>query len=117
MNEKTPANLWELHRACNHLLVRTEGMSAEEMKVDYDLSLVIERLFERIGETLSRINASDPESVDKLFDYRRAINLRNIIAHQYYSVDWVKIRMHLDVSIPKLLESVDRLMLEIPEEL
>jgi uncharacterized protein with HEPN domain len=117
MNSRTPANLWELRRACSHLLERTADKTAADLRADYDLSLVVERLFERIGETLRRIHDSDPATVERIDGYRRAINLRNIIAHQYYNVDWTRIRTFIDGPVPEMLASIDELIAEIPKEL
>ncbi len=117
MHDRTAADLWELQRACSFLIERTAGHSAEEIQGDYELSLVVERLLERIGETLRRVDMRDPETAQRLPDYRRAINLRNIIAHQYYSLNWTRIKEVLDDSVPALLTVVDRLLLEIPEEI
>lgn len=117
MHDKTPGELWELHRACSLLIQRTADKSAEEIQSDYELTLIIERLLERIGETLRRMETHDPETVRRFPNYRRAINLRNIIAHQYYTLDWTQIRLILDDPVPTLLDVVDQLILEIPEDL
>lgn len=117
MDKTTPANLWELRRACSHLPERTTDRTAADLRADYDLSLVVERLFERIGETLRRMYDSNPVTAQRIDGYCRANNLRNIIAHQYYNVDLDRIRAFLDGSVPQMLASVDELIAEIPEEL
>jgi uncharacterized protein with HEPN domain len=81
------------------------------------LSLVVERQLERIGETIRRIHSQDPDIARRIPKYRRLINLRNIIAHQYYDIDWDQIRLALDSDLPELLLIVDSLIQEIPEEL
>ncbi len=88
MHDKTPADLWELQRACSFRIERTASKSAGEIQSDYELSLAVERLLERIGETLRRVDGRDSEIAQQLPNYRQAINLRNIIAHQYYSLNW-----------------------------
>lgn len=116
MHDRTPADLWEPHRACLFLIERTADRSAEEIRDDYELSLVVERLLERIGETLRRVESRDPETAALLPEYRRAINLRNIIAHSYYSLNWTRIREILDGPVPELLAAVDELLPEVPED-
>lgn len=117
MHDKTPADLWELHRACTLLIERTSDKSAAEIQSDYELTLVIERLLERIGETIRRMEARDLEFAQRLPDYRRAIDLRNIIAHQYYSLNWTRIKEILDGPVPLLLATVVQLIDEHPEEM
>ncbi len=116
MLDRTKADLWELHRACLFLLEQTASKSAHEIQADYALSLVVERLLERIGETMRRIYARDPETALRLHDYRRVIDLRNIIADSYYALDWERIRLVLDEPLPMLLASVDLLISEFSEE-
>lgn len=117
MHDRTRADLWELHRACSFLIERTTDKSADEIQSDYELSLAVERLFERIGETLRQIDTRDPETARRLPGDRRAIDLRNIIAHQYYSLNWNRIKEILDASVPALLIAVDELLLEDSEEI
>lgn len=117
MHAKTPGDLWELRRGCTFLIERTAGLSAAEIKGDYEFSLAIERQLERIGETLRRIHDRDPEIARQLPNYRSAIDLRNIIAQQYYRLNWDRIRLILDGPIPALLQSVEVLLAAVPEEI
>ena len=51
------------------------------------LSSAVERQFEILGEALNRVRRSDPQTADKIPDIHRIIGMRNIIAHEYGSVD------------------------------
>jgi uncharacterized protein with HEPN domain len=115
MPRKTPrANLEELQESASFLLSRTNGLSAEQLEDDYELSLIVERLFERIGETTRRLSLQDADLVARIPDYRQAIDMRNIIAHAYYHLNWDRVRYTLDNSVPELLTSVEEILGEFP---
>ena len=61
MHPRTSSDLWELQRATTYLIDKTNGVSIEDRDSDYDLQLVVERVLERIGETLRRLSNRDPE--------------------------------------------------------
>ncbi len=117
MHPRTPFDLWELQRATSHLTKKSRGLSVEDLESDYDLQLIVERMLERIGETLRRISDRDPDIAQQIPDIRRAIDQRNLIAHGYYEIDWGVIHSTLNTSIPKLRQIIDQLIADHPEEM
>ena len=117
MHPRTPFDLWELQRATTRLVEKSSGVSVKDLETDYDLQLIVERILERIGETLRRIRDRDPEIATRIPDIRRAIDLRNLIAHEYYEIEWDLIYLTLTTSIPKLQQTVDELIAEHPEDM
>lgn len=117
MHPRTPFDLWELQRATSRLEEKSRGLSVEDLESDDELQLIIERLLERIGETLRRISVRDPEIALRIPEIRRAIDLRNLIAHEYYEIEWDSIHLTLTTSIPELQQIVDQLIAEHPEEM
>jgi uncharacterized protein with HEPN domain len=65
----------------------TEGKSFNDYKADAMLRSAVERQFEIVGEALSRLRSIDPEAVQRLGEYRRMIDFRNVLAHGYSVVD------------------------------
>lgn len=106
------ANLMEFEEGATYLLDRTNGLTSDEMGADFELTLVVERLLERIGEAIRRLSLQDPELAARIPDHRQAIDMRNILAHAYYHVNWDRVRQTLDVSVPSLLSVVQ----EVPTE-
>ena len=88
MHPRTPSDLWELQRATSYLIEKSRELSVEDLESDYDLQLIIERILERIGETLRRISDRDPDIAGQIPEIRRAIDQRNLIAHEYYEIEW-----------------------------
>ena len=56
MHPRTPFNLGDLHGATTRLIEKSSGLTVEELESDFDLQLIVERILERIGETLRRIS-------------------------------------------------------------
>lgn len=65
----------------------TQGVSEEDYLSDLMLSSAVERQIEILGEALNRVRKSEPQTADQIPDIRRIIGMRNIIAHEYGSVD------------------------------
>jgi uncharacterized protein with HEPN domain len=117
MHPRTPYDLWELQRATTYLIDKTNGVSVEILESDYDLQLIVERVLERIGETLRRMSNRDPGIASQIPDIRRAIDQRNLIAHEYYEIEWGQIHSTLKSAIPKLHQVVEQLIADHPEEM
>ena len=61
--------------------------SEEDYLSDLMLSSAVERQIEILGEALNRVRKSDPQTVNQIPDIHRIIGMRNVIAHEYGSVD------------------------------
>jgi len=71
------------------------------------LQLAIEREFEIIGEALSRLEKVDPETLaDKIPEYRKIIDFRNILAHGYDIIDVAAMWDFVQNRVPELLKKV-----------
>lgn len=73
------------------------------------IQLAIEREFEIIGEALSRLSKIDEETLDnKIPEYRKIIDFRNIIAHGYDIIDEAALWDFAVNRVPNLLDQVKR---------
>lgn len=117
MHPKTPSDLWELHRSTTYLLEKTRGLSVADLEADFDLQLIVERQLERIGETLRRVSERDPAIAARIPGIRQAINQRNMIAHEYYELEWDRIHWTLNNSVSRLQDTVNQLIADHPEEM
>ena len=85
----------------------TEGKSYEDFQEDRLLQLAIEREFEIIGEALFRLEKVDPETLaDKIPEYRKIIDFRNILAHGYDIIDVAAMWDFVQNRVPELLKKV-----------
>jgi uncharacterized protein with HEPN domain len=117
MHSRTPYDLWELQRATPFLIAKSVDLSVADLESDYEAQLIIERMLERIGETLRRISDRDQEIAVLIPGIRQAIDQRNLIAREYYEIKWDRIHWTLNNSIPSLKEIVEQLIADHPEEM
>lgn len=97
--------------ACQELRVFTAGKSLKDVAADRGLQLILERLFEILGEALFRLRSLDETAFAQISDGHRIIGTRNILAHGYDIVDheilWAAVQSCLD----PLEQDLNRLIL------
>jgi len=69
------------------ILAMTNGMTEPAFLDDRRTQRACERLFEIIGEALSRLVRDFPEIAARIPEHRRVIAFRNVLAHGYDIVD------------------------------
>jgi uncharacterized protein with HEPN domain len=91
------------------LLVFIVGKTIEDYSADDLLRSGVERKFEIIGEAFVRLRNIDDDIVDLIPDARKAIALRNILAHGYDAIRdevvWDTVVSHL----PQLVANIEEL--------
>ncbi|OMG12101.1 hypothetical protein BKH06_05195 [Actinomyces naeslundii] len=87
MRPESYAHVWDALQAVQALRRFTKGVSEEEYLSDLMLSSAVERQLEMLGEALNRVRRSDRQAADRIPDLHQIIGMRNIIAHEYGSVD------------------------------
>lgn len=99
--------LLDVSLACQEIMEFTEEKSYEEFQEDRLLQLAIEREFEIIGEALFRLEKVDPETLaDRIPEYRKIIDFRNILAHGYDIIDVAAMWDFVQNRVPELLKKV-----------
>jgi uncharacterized protein with HEPN domain len=99
--------LLDISLACQEIIEFTEGKSYEDFQEDRLLQLAIEREFEIIGEALFRLEKVDPETLtNKIPEYRKIIDFRNILAHGYDIIDVAAMWDFVQNRVPELLKKV-----------
>lgn len=116
MRARSRSELLEARQAAEYMLARTNGLSSNQIEADFELSLVVERLCERIGEALKRLRENDSETAERIPRHRKSLAVRNFIAHEYYDTNWKSVRRTLGTSVPALLTAVDELLDSYPGE-
>jgi len=95
--------------ACEELHTFTCGKTYEDVLHDRGLQLIMERLFEVLGEALNRLRKLDEEAFSQITEGHRIIGTRNLLAHGYDIVDheilWAAVQNCLSPLI-KELESI-----------
>tara|TARA_B110001469_G_C9616927_1_gene307238 strand:- start:142 stop:477 length:336 start_codon:yes stop_codon:yes gene_type:complete len=110
MRHKKEKLLQDALKVCEELKYFTDGKTYQEVKSDRGLQLIMERLFEVLGEALQRLRNLDEDTFDKISDGHRIIGTRNLLAHGYDIVDHLILWDAIRLSLPKLEEELISLL-------
>ncbi len=74
--------------------------------------LAVERNLTIIGEAVNRLRRYDPAMAFRLTGLSQIVGMRNILSHEYGSIDYETIWRTTQTSVPQLLAEVDALVRE-----
>ena len=105
--------LYDIREAAHLLEIFVAGKTFEDYRCDAMLQAAVERKFEIIGEAMNNLAKIDEAVTSRISDYRRIVDFRNVLSHEYGDVDnrlvWDIVETHL----PTLVREIDALL---PEE-
>lgn len=90
----------------------TTGKSFADYTSDPLLRSATERQFGIIGEAISRLARIDEPTAARITDYRRIISFRNVLIHEYDSVENQVVWDALQYRLPVLVFEVEALLRE-----
>lgn len=83
MIRRAPKRLRDAVDAADEILSFTEGKTFDDYVSDRGLRLIVERLFEIVGEAMNQAVADEPELEAEIPEARRVVGMRNRIIHGY----------------------------------
>jgi len=107
---RAPKRLRDAYGACQEIEAFTTNRSFLDYETDRGLRLVVERLFEILGEALNRASRDDSSLNELIPDLRKVVGVRNIIAHGY---DIIRDEVIWDIAVnevPVLQEQIGRVL-------
>lgn len=108
MPHKTRKLLLDISLSCNEITDFIDGKNFEDFQQDRMLQLALEREFEIIGEALYRLaRIEEGILLQKIPEYRKIIDFRNVIAHGYDIIDEAALWDFAVNRVPELLEKVE----------
>lgn len=109
MQPEAGAHLWDAAEAARLVQEFSEARTEAEFNSDLVLRSAIERQLEVLGEALKRLRRDDADTAAKVSDLDKIIGMRNIIAHEYGSIDY-EIVWRATTGIPALIPVLDELV-------
>jgi uncharacterized protein with HEPN domain len=79
--------LWDAVQAAANIEEFTAGRSLEDYAGSVILRSAVERQLEIIGEACNQLSRVDPETANRIPDLGKIVSFRNVLAHDYASVD------------------------------
>lgn len=114
MNRETTKRLHDALLAGRELQQYVASTTRERFLNDRSLQLIFERLFEIVGEAISKAEDEDPKLSKQLPNIRDIIGMRNRIAHGYDEIDNELIWSAATDKVPGMCSDLERLLGEFP---
>ena len=87
MRHKPEKLLLDITQAAERIEQLTRDISFHEFQSSEVTQLAVERLFEMLGEAMNRLAKLDESLAQRISNYRRIIDFRNLLTHGYDMVD------------------------------
>lgn len=110
MRLETKKYLFDIQKAGRLVTEFIAGRDFADYTRDPLLRSAVERQLEIVGEALSKLAKTDPETVAKVTEHGRIIAFRNILIHGYAEVDNRVVWGVLEAKLPTLLREVGALL-------
>jgi uncharacterized protein with HEPN domain len=101
--ERDAAHLWDMADAARRVVRLVRGLDYEAFVTDERTGLAIERLLENIGEAASHVSKARRDQLSAI-PWAQIIGIRNILAHQYGTIDPRRVWESATEGVPELLE-------------
>src|SRR5262249_30219587 len=102
MQPKTPKLLDDIRDAAAFIGQITQEKTLETYRADRTLRQAVERNFEIIGEAVSRLARTDPETAARIGDHPQIIAFRNLLIHGYDLIDDAQVWQVIAHDLPRL---------------
>lgn len=107
--ERDPGSLWDMREAAREIAAFVEGVTRDQYTEAPQVRRAVERDLEIIGEAARHVSEAfrlqHPE-----IPWRQIIGLRNILSHDYGSVDDERVFAVAQGRIPELITQLNRLL-------
>ena len=90
------------------------GKSFEDYRSNKQLRFAVERCFEIAGEALAQLNKLDPDTAQRITDWRAIIGFRNVLIHGYAVVRHDKTWDIVTHELPTLAREVSAMLVDSP---
>ena len=107
--DRVRAKLWDMLQAAAEAHAMCEGLSFDEIATDRRTLLALERLMEILGECARGV----PDEFRRTHDaipWRAIIGMRNVLAHEYGSIDHRRLYLAATRDGIRLCEAIERLL-------
>lgn len=107
--------LWDARRAAERITRFAAGRTFDNYVTDEMLRAAVERQFGIIGEAFAGLRRIDPVTAATIPDLALIIDFRNVLIHNYSTVDNRLVWQAIERDLPGLRAVLDRLLAEVSE--
>ena len=103
------ALLWDMLDAGLFILDDIEGVTFEEYLSNRRLRQSVKLGFEVIGYAARRLERADPQIAYRITSFRRIVDFRNVIAHDYDEIQQPRVWEIIEDFLPQLRDEIQEL--------
>lgn len=112
---RDPDRVLHMAEAARWIFSKFVNLTLADLLADKTMQLALERQFEISGEAASHVSPTTREQRSDI-DWRRIKNFRNLIAHEYFRVDYAQILYTAQQIIPALLPFIEDLLTDLDQQ-
>lgn len=112
---RDPDRVLHMAEAARWISSKSVDLTLADLLADKTMQLALERQFEILGEAASHVSPTTQEQQPAI-DWRRIKNFRNLIAHEYFRVDYAQILYTAQQIIPALLPLIEDLLTDLDQQ-
>lgn len=110
MNERDEARLCDMRDAAEHASIFIQGKSREALEEQNELlGFALTRAIEIIGEAASQISP-ETRALFPQIPWKSVVGMRNLVIHEYFSVDYDVIWKVAVEDVPVLLDALNEVL-------
>ncbi len=110
-----PDRVLHMVEAAQWLIEQTTSLIIADLLANKTMQLAMERQFEILGEAASHVSAATQQQRPAI-DWRRIKDFRNLIAHEYFRVDYVQLLYTAQHILPSLLPLLQSLLVDLDQQ-
>ena len=103
------ALLWDMLDASQFILDDIKGVTFDEYLSNRRLRQSVERSFSIIGEAARRLERADPQIAYRITSFRRIVDFRHVIAHDYDEIQQPRVWEIIKEFLPQLRDEIQEL--------
>ena len=112
---RDPDRVLHMAEAAQWLAKQAVGLTLADLLANKTLQLAMERQFEILGEAASHVSIATQQHYSAI-EWRRIKSFRNLIAHEYFRVDYAQILYTAQHIVPALLPLLVDLLADLNQE-
>ena len=110
-----PDRVLHMVEATQWLLEQTTSLTIADLLANKTMQLAMERQFEILGEAASHVSAATQQQWPAI-DWRRIKAFRNLIAHEYFRVDYAQLLYTAQHILPASLPLLQNLLVDLDQQ-
>ena len=103
-------NIWDMLEAAERLGRYVQGLTPEQYRDDQRTVDAVERCFTIIGEAMTRLVRDAPDVAERIEQQRAIRSFRNILVHQYDTIDPERVLHIAQNDLPDLTRQLRSLL-------